>query len=392
MTMPYNKNIDIAKFIAGQDGRSTTPVAMRIYSRYNGIAAVEPTIQMLNHVYPKLEVEAMTDGDDFKADDTVMVLRGPFNQVVAAYPLASAWINTASIAATEMHKLKEINPAEHIIIEDTITMAPHPVMAALQAYGSWVVGCNEFSSDYSANYDCIIEQELNNLCFMENAKNAEMGLKVPGIGFVSSHLLSLYRGDYVDVARAWKKAYPNPKASLDVMISYNNRELSDLKLLIHCLGDQLGSVIVDPPRNNTIESVKEKGLSHQGIHAIHKVLKEHEMEKKTHITLIAEDDVNKKRIQQLNHQCKGLIMVYYARNLMGNMPRMDAMIFEVDGVLECQDGLGYIFDKNEEFYSRGPKITEKVIDHGVDDDDVPPDDDEEVPPWADDGCPIPICP
>lgn len=217
-----------ARKIAEVAGLDRTQVTYRVFSRFRGIGALMPVKNLIECMTTDAEVLSINEYDSFDPEDTMMLITGPFGELVELETQILQWSALPCYTAFEFSKIWEHTPQDCVIIDGAARHLYSDVSVALSSYGASIANCDNFSTEIGANS----LDYLSKMAFFYSQGRDEKFTSKPkqAVGTLPHSVIALFSGDYDALLTFYRKAFPGRK--IIVPIDYNNREFTDAVSLI----------------------------------------------------------------------------------------------------------------------------------------------------------------
>lgn len=331
-------------------------VEYRIFTRFDGIAAFEPMAQLVLALANDAEtrVEVLKSGTPFKAKDTIAIIRGRFQKLVEHETQYLHWAALPAYCALEAQKIVQAGKGK-IISDFAARHLFDPTSVALASYGASVGGIKSHSTDVGANALAWLESEAYLLSVMSQGPWDIFSNH--GVGTSPHALLAIFGGNYLEMGKAYRKAFPDD--DFIALIDYNNKEIEDTLRLLHYFKDDLWGIRTDTCGENhaqiDIDSngvslyAKERGVSVEGVKALKLALNRNGGE---HVKLFISSGFDAAKVTKFMDEAADSFDGIGTGSFIPKVPTATSDIFTVDGNKETKKGREWGFQANEEFYKR----------------------------------------
>jgi len=333
-------------------------VRYRVFTRFNGIAALEPMAELITKLAPTARVEVLSTGTPFKAEDTIATVSGPFQDLVELETLWLQWTALPSYCAQQAKNIVECAKGKILIDFAARHLFSH-LSVALASYGAKVGGIPASSTDVGMNPMLFLDDMLNIYKQWTNGNTRE--LPVEGIGTTPHALLAIFKGDYEAMAKAYTERYPEDQ--FVALIDYNNKEIADSLLLLKKYGKHLAGVRTDTCGENyaqvgytqsgDLQYADERGVSVNAVRALKNALINNGGE---HVKLFVSSGFNEEKTEMFVQNCPSSFDGIGTGSFIPKVPTATADIYEVDGIRECKVGREWGFEANKEFSAKDRQI------------------------------------
>jgi len=355
MNSPFcDKYFSKTKLVA-ETARLNPIVKYRVFTRFAGIAALEPMAKVVMKMSEKSSVQILATGTEFEPGDTVAIITGPIQDIVELETQWLQWTALPCYCAAEAKKIME-RAGDKIVLDFAARHLYDPVSVALASYGAQVGGIEGASTDVGANAEMYLDRVITEYKNVVEYSDKRI-YKQAGIGTTPHALIALFGGDYLAMAEAYTKTFPEEK--FVALIDYNNREIDDSLLLLEKLGKHLAGVRIDTcgenfaqvgyEQNGDPKFADEKGVSISACRALKNALKSHGGE---HVKIFVSSGFNADKTGKFMEMCPSSIDGIGTGSFIPKGPTATADIFEVDGKNESKVGREWGLEKNKEFYEK----------------------------------------
>lgn len=330
-------------------------VKYRVFTRFAGIAALEPMAKLIMKLADNVKVEVLATGTPFVPGDTIAIITGRFQDVVETETQFLQW---AALPCYCAYQSKEIIKAaeDKIVIDFHARHLFGAESVALASYGASIGGIRAASTDAGSNAEAFLEHTIDSIVHW--TKSPPMIFHKPGIGTTPHAILAIFKGNYEAMAEAYRKAFP-----LDLfiaLIDYNNREIDDSLLLLNKYGKHLAGVRIDTCGENYAQIGSDvdgtplfsdkKGVSIQAVLSLKTILEKNNGE---HVKLFVSSGFNADKVDYFMNAGDSFFDGIGTGSFIPKVPTATADIFEVDGKPESKKGREWGAEKNLEFYKKG---------------------------------------
>jgi nicotinate phosphoribosyltransferase len=344
----FTKSKNIAK-IAGLN----PIVEYRVFTRFDGVAAFEPMANMIMELSkdPETSVEFLLTGEEFKAKDTIAIIRGRFQDLVELETLYLQWAALPAYCAKEARRITQAGKGK-IISDFAARHLFDPTSTALASYGAKIGGIPSASTDVGGNAELWLDYELESLSnFLDQD---QVFFPELGMGTTPHALLAIFNGDYLAMADAYVKAYPNDK--FVALIDYNNQEIEDSLKVLAAHGKQLAGVRIDTCGENHAQIgigrkgeslfASQTGVTIEAVKALRNALNSHDG---SHVKLFVSSGFDSNKVADFMEAAGDSFDGIGTGSFIPKVPTATADIFSVDGKTETKKGREWGLIANEEF-------------------------------------------
>lgn len=323
-------------------------VSYRVFMRHNGLAALKPLELMVSRLCPSASIHVLPKGTYFEAGDTVAIIKGPFQDLVEYEPLWLWWTALPCYCALKASEIvRAAKGMDVMAFENRHNFGAEAT--ALTSYGANVGGFSKFSADIGADALPYLQLMLNH--YDELLEDPPKTIKNKGIGTTPHALIALFEGDYAELCRAYKEAYPEDKYV--ILNDYNNKEIDDSLTSLQVLGHKLYAVRLDTCGENYAQLFKgspskdkDKGVTPRSV----KCLRE-ELDKAggQRVKICASSGFNAEKTELFTSVPLDSVGT---GSFIPKWPTATADIFEVDGKKETKVGREWGYIANEKFWRK----------------------------------------
>lgn len=327
-------------------------VKYRIFGRFDGIAALTPTKELIQTLAPNAKVDILPDGTPFSKTDTIMVLEDHFQNIVELETMYLQWAALPCYCAKQAKEIIEASKGKQVL-DFAARHLFDPTSTALASYGASVGGITGHSTDVGANALSYLNTQAayykevinygNNFTY-----NHVLTSEKRGVGTTPHALIALFRGNYKDMALAYTKTFPDDK--FIALIDYNNKEIDDSLGLLELLGDKLYGIRIDTCGENVAQGATDgnTGVAYNAVSNLRKVLNENGGR---HVRLYVSSGFNVSKTKEFMLSAPNSFDGIGTGSFIPKLPNCTADIFEVDGIKECKKGREWGYEKNSKFYT-----------------------------------------
>lgn len=330
-------------------------VKYRVFTRFAGVAALEPMAKVVMKMSKESSVEILATGTEFEAGDTVAIITGPIQDIVELETQWLQWTALPCYCAAEAKKIVE-RAGDKIVLDFAARHLYDPVSVALASYGARVGGIKGASTDIGANAEMYLDRVVREYKNIVEYSDHKIYQKA-GIGTTPHALIALFKGDYLAMANAYIKTFPEEK--FVALIDYNNKEIGDTLLLLQHLDKKLAGVRIDTCGENfaqvgynqdgTSVYADEKGVSISAVKSLKNALRNNGGE---HVKVFVSSGFNADKTGKFMEVCPSSVDGFGTGSFIPKGPTATADIFEVDGKSESKVGREWGLKKNQEFYNK----------------------------------------
>ncbi len=333
-------------------------VKYRIFTRFYGMAALEPMAMLINMLAPRAMVEILETGTFFEPGDTVATVTGHIQDIVELETQWLQWTALPSYCAKQAHDINEVSK-DKILLGFAARHLFGPTSVALSDYGAKVGGIKASSTDVGMNEMAFLEQMVNMYKIM--ITNNTLDIERQGVGTTPHALIALFYGDYIAMAEAYMDAHPNDR--FIALIDYNNLEIGDSLKLLKRYDKKLAGVRIDTcgenfaqvgfEQNGDSKYAAEKGVSMEAVRSLKSALKCNGGE---HVKLFVSSGFNAEKTERFMANCPSSVDGIGTGSFIPKIPTATADIYEIDGKRECKKGREWGYEKNGEFKAKPRQI------------------------------------
>lgn len=356
MNSPYTDKYFTKSRIVAEKAGLNPIVSYRIFTRFSGIAALEPMARLVMGLSSKSKIEILATGESFEPNDTLAIITGPFQDLVEIETQLLQWTALPCYCAAKAKAIVSAAPNK-IVLDFHARHLFGAESVALASYGAEVGGIPGASTDIGSNSEIYLDQMIRDYRNQINYGSPET-FKKPGIGTMPHALLAIFGGDYEKMAKAYIDAFPQDK--FVALIDYNNQEIDDSLLLLKKYEKHLAGVRTDTCGENhaqlkaTIPGfipafAAKSGVTIEGVKALRKALDENNGE---HVKLFVSSGFNEEKTNEFMYSASSDFDGIGTGSFIPKVPTATADIFEVDGEVECKAGREWCYEKNKIFYER----------------------------------------
>lgn len=202
--------------------RKDEVVTMQFFQRKDGVlCGVDESIALL-HTFAKnpetLEIKALKDGDTIAPFESVLTVKGHYQQFGFLEGLIDGILARRTSVATNVHNVVVAAGNKQVIFMGD--RDDHFSQQAGDGYAAYVGGSSAQAT---------------------HAMNEWWGKE--GMGTMPHALIQLFDGDIVAASKAYLETYPND--NLVALVDYNNDVITDSLLVARAVGDKLSAVRID---------------------------------------------------------------------------------------------------------------------------------------------------
>jgi len=181
--------------IVAEETRMNPRVSYRIFGRSNGIAALEPAAALIRTLAPMSDIDILPTGTEFKSGDTMMIVKGFFQNIVELETLYLQWCALPCYCA--YHAKAIVNAADGKPVLDFSARHLYGAESvALASYGGYVGGIRGVSTDTGAEAQNYLSNRADDIRNIINQIDLPSG---KGIGTTPHALIAIFRGDYIKI-------------------------------------------------------------------------------------------------------------------------------------------------------------------------------------------------
>jgi len=329
-------------------------VGIRVYPKFDGIAAFEPAVDFINLVCPSAEVVYLPAGTPFKSKDTGMIIFAPAQDIVE---FETNYLQLFSLPAFCAGKMKEIVDAAdgRPVMDFAARHLSSPVGAALASYGADVGGAKAFSTDVGANARYYL---LKIAKLYQKSLTMDFGFVDEGVGTTPHFLLAIFRGNYEAACKAYAEAYPDD--AVVQLIDYNNREIEDTLECLRVLGEKLTGVRVDTcgenkpqinlPGTDYMTKSQYRGVTLDVVAGLRHYL---DMGNGKHVKIIPTSGFDAEKTKTFVEALPDCVDAIGTGSFIPpGYPQATADIFMVNGMIETKVGREWGLERNKHFYTK----------------------------------------
>lgn len=352
---PYtDKYFTKSRLVAQMSGLNPV-VKYRVFGRFYGVAALEPAKYLIAaQQLPDVKISILPTGTQFNPGDTLMIIEGRFQDIVELETMYLQWVALPCYCAGKARAI--VDAAKGRMIMDFAARHMYGAESvALASYGAEVGGIKAHSTDVGANS----LEWLHRLANWIAARDYQLGypafeFRNKGIGTTPHALLAIFHGDYLKMADAYLKVYPDDFVAL---IDYNNREIDDTIALVKHCGPALKGVRTDTCGENCAQVIGGKaqlpGVCTEAVEQLRDALDLNGGEK---VKLYVSSGFDEEKVERF----VGGIGVSFdgigTGSFIPKAPQCTSDIFEVSGQRESKVGREWGYERNEKFW--------KLVDKG----------------------------
>ena len=331
-------------------------VEYRIFTRFDGVAALEPMAKLIMKLSKDSEtqVSILETGTEFKAKETIATIKGRFQDLVELETQYLQWAALPSYCAAKAKEIVEAAP-EKIINDFAARHLYDPTSVALASYGAKIGGIPASSTDVGASAEEWLSITANS--YVNWLKNPPHQLPQLGIGTTPHALLAIFNGDYLKMAEAYREAFPYDK--FVALVDYNNREIDDTLRLLCKYDKLLAGVRIDTCGENYAQVgndpvgkplfAKEKGVSFEAVEALKRYLNGNGGE---HVKLFVSSGFGPDKVRKFMEMCPKSFDGIGTGSFIPSGPTATSDIYMVDGKVETKVGREWGLEANKVFENK----------------------------------------
>jgi nicotinate phosphoribosyltransferase len=314
-------------------------VSYRVFMRFDGIAALEPMVNLVSELAPEAEMRRLPEGTPFKAEETVAVIMGRFSEIVELETMYLQFAALPCYCAREAKRITDI-AKDKIVMDFAARHLFSPISAALASYGARVGGIPGSSTDTGMNAEAVLNRAIR---IFKRDIERPVDTPIQGMGTTPHALLAVFKGDYEAMADAYINKYPVD--NFIALADYNNREVDDSLLLLKKLGKNLKGIRIDTCGENyaqigyhqdgTPKFASEKGVTIEGARALKSALVNNGGD---HVKVFLSSGFNAEKTAEFMDLCPSSFDGIGTGSFIPKLPSATADIFKVDGKKECKIG------------------------------------------------------
>lgn len=332
-------------------------VKYRVFTRFDGIAALEPMAELVTQLAPTAKVEILSTGTPFKAKDTVATITGPFQDLVELETLWLQWTALPSYCASEARKIVE-RAGNKIIFDFAARHLFDPTSVALASYGARTGGMPASSTDVGMSPHDYLDGMIKTY---KELIDSDYVFPAQGVGTTPHALIAIFKGNYDEMAKAYTERYPDEK--FVALIDYNNQEVTDSLKLLKTYGKHLAGVRIDTCGENHAETgykidglstyASESGVTVEAVKALKNALRSNGGE---HVKVFVSSGFNAEKTGRFMELCPTSFDGIGTGSFIPKLPTATADIYEVDGQNECKVGREWGLKSVKEFQEKDRQI------------------------------------
>ncbi len=234
----------------------------------------------------KLEIYSLKDGDKISPFETVLTIKGPYQNFGYLEGIIDGILSRRTSVSTNVYNVMKAasisgNQKPIIFMGDR---DDHFTQQAGDGYAAYIGGSQAQAT---------------------HAMNEWWGKK--GMGTMPHALIQLFKGDVVEAAKAYHEMYPEDE--LMVLVDYNNDVITDALKVAHEFGEKLKAVRIDTSRTmidqyfvrnpEVLGTFDPRGVNPPLIFALRSAL---DKAGYNHIKIVASGGFNEKRIREFEEQ------------------------------------------------------------------------------------------
>lgn len=332
-------------------------VAYRIFTRFDGVAALEPFSAFLRYVNPLLEFHTLPEGMPFESGDTIAIIKGKGSDLI---DLETSYLNLIPLScycarqATDI--MKVCNEKGKVVMDFAARHLYSPMDIVLASYGAEVGGMTGHSTDLGMNARKILNEPTFWDAMLLGFPNQTLDLDSVGLGTTPHALIAVFKGDYSEMTKAYLKTHPEDDYTC--LIDYNNREVADALSLLEEFGSQVKGFRLDTCGENyaqigfeqdgSYKYASETGVTEEGVRAFRNAIDGFErLNPKVYIS----SGFGFEKTARFLQNCPTSFHGIGTGSFIPKCPTATSDIYEVDGKRECKVGREWMYERNEKFWT-----------------------------------------